>query len=129
MSWCTKTATTDATINHAIKLRAIHTPRWTTTGKRCSDCGERWNRHGCRHYLWATDYLSHLSTIVLPDRPSRPKSGRHRESYTSRLIEATYDAHETIRGQLWPPQHTVVWTRPAPSRPLRGFRPPSAARA
>ena len=96
MSWCVLTERTKTGIDIASHLRHRHTPRTTWRGKRCSHCRARWGRYGCSPYLWATDYLSSLSKLLVPDRPQRPKSGRHRPSYTRRLR----DHDETVRTQL-----------------------------
>ena len=99
MSWCEATPQTPSAIELAQFLRRRHVPVRTWRGKRCAHCGFAWRRHGCRQYLWATDYLSRLSRIVLFDRPSRPKCGRHRPSYTEKLRDYAAVAEEHITTQ------------------------------
>ena len=96
MSWCVLTVWTQASIDIAIGLRRQHMPRSSWRGKRCRECQSRWGRYGCCPYLWATDYLSSLSRILVPDRPERPKPGRHRSGYTTRLTKQ----QEKVRAQL-----------------------------
>ena len=117
MSWCEATPQTPATIELAQFLRRRHVPVRTWRGKRCADCGAAWRRHGCRQYLWATDYLSRLSRIVLADRPSRPKCGRHRPAYTEKLRDYAAVAEE----------HIAIQTRLRHQRRADGRRPASPA--
>ena len=118
MSWCEATPQTPATIELAQFLRRRHVPVRTWRGKRCADCGFAWRRHGCRQYLWATDYLSRLSRIVLADRPSRPKCGRHRPAYTEKLRDYAAVAEE----------HIAIQTRLRHQRRSTGRGPASPAR-
>ncbi|MFD0557804.1 hypothetical protein FB566_3090 [Stackebrandtia endophytica] len=62
----------------------------------CSHCGRPWGRNGCAEYLWATDFLSQFSLIVLPDRPSRPKR-RHTPTYTATLNQVAADIARAYR--------------------------------
>ena len=100
MSWCEATLKTEPTITLAQYLRRHHVPKKTWRGRRCTECGKSWRRHGCRDYLWATDYLSRLSRIILFDRPDRPKSGRHRPSYTQPLREYADIADQHVAAQI-----------------------------
>ena len=96
MSWCVLTPATEISIDIAMHVRRHHTPRTRWSGKRCSRCRDRWGRYGCRPYLWATDYLSGLSKMLVPDRPERPKPGRHRPAYTQSLTAEAEVVRERV---------------------------------
>lgn len=77
-----------ALIARACGIRHVHEPaRRGWRRRRCTECGELWGRHGCPDFLWAIDYLTTASGLLVPPitRPPSPNPGRHYASYTSKL--------------------------------------------
>jgi hypothetical protein len=118
MSWCTLTPELAFDIDRARDIRDNHTPRWTLRGRVCDFCRERWGRFGCADWLWATDLLSRLSKLLLPnsERPPRPRN-RHSRRYTAKVTRAAAQARHAYRKQLLLSHHRH---RPQPVRAIFG---------
>ncbi|HIW62188.1 MAG TPA: hypothetical protein H9881_07010 [Candidatus Stackebrandtia excrementipullorum] len=92
MLWTTIANRAQATtLARADRIRRYH--RRVRRGLRqvCATCGNRWGAYGCSIYLWATDTLSRMSRIVVPNPPERPRY-RHRPLYVRMLAEGAAQA-------------------------------------
>jgi len=92
-----KTTLTTDDVHHIRQgnhIRKTHHPIRHRLRRICAECGNRWRKHGCALYLWATDYLSQFSRILIPDRPERPRH-RHTPTYTRTLQQATNHIRQT----------------------------------
>jgi len=100
MSWTSLDPTEIIETQRAEMFRTLHvvTRRWFR--KVCDHCGNRWGRHGCAMYLWATDLLSSKSRIVVRDRPNRPRR-RHTADYVAALERAKAELNRRHRNQRW----------------------------
>ncbi|MFD0556999.1 hypothetical protein FB566_2251 [Stackebrandtia endophytica] len=104
MSWTSITTSHDAiTLTRAQHIRQTHTRTRRGLRKVCIECGNRWGRYGCALATWATDQLSRMSRIVIPNPPKRPKH-RHRPRYIRLLTQGAHQAR------------TLYRTRPQPAR-------------
>ncbi|MFD0557689.1 hypothetical protein FB566_2975 [Stackebrandtia endophytica] len=85
MSWTSITTSHDAiTLTRAQHIRRTHTRIRRGLRRICSTCRKRWGRYGCALATWATDQLSRMSRIIIPNPPKRPKH-RHTRRYTDLL--------------------------------------------
>lgn len=75
-------------IRWANRIRRTHRPVRRRLRRVCADCGRPWGHHGCPKHLWAVDFLSQFSVILVPGRPDRPRR-RHGRAYVAALREAT----------------------------------------
>ena len=99
MSKTTLTLVDVVHIGWADRIRRRHSPIRRLRGRlrrSCAHCGQTWGRYGCARYLWATDYLSRFSLIVLPGRPERPRH-RHRPDYIQARDRVAADLHHRYR--------------------------------
>ncbi len=78
------------------RIRKLHSPVRHRLRQICRHCRQVWGEHGCAKYLWATDFLSRFSLIVLPDRPDRPQR-RHSPGYIAKLKQATREIQRRVR--------------------------------
>ena len=102
MSWTSITNSYDAiTLTRAEHIRRTHTRIRRGLRRICSTCRKRWGRYGCALNTWATDLLSRMSRIVIPNPPTRPRH-RHTRRYTRLLAVGANQArylHRHVRPQ------------------------------